>query len=153
MRLFYSLLDGKDLSPRSFKWDFRKESSRNARGQLPACCMIALSRSKWRIHKLGAIYFTSRNFYNLILLNINCVALFHAQDIKTYSFSKILDLVVHDIKIIERDGIRVTTLYDQPVPTIVQVTGDNLGFVESFSARYCCRFCLAQKNVFQTEFN
>ena len=42
--------------------------------------------------------------------------------------------------------------------TIVQITGDNLGlhglfgFVEQFSARYCCRFCLAEKEDFQTEF-
>lgn len=43
--------------------------------------------------------------------------------------------------------------------TIVQVTGDNLGvhslfgFVESFSARYCCRFCLLEKDDFQTVFS
>ncbi|KAJ8364594.1 hypothetical protein SKAU_G00134250, partial [Synaphobranchus kaupii] len=118
--------------------------------------------SKRGIHKLGAIYFTLQNFspkYNSCLLNIHLVALFHAQDIKTYGFSKILDPVVQDIKILERDGIRIP-LYDQPVyGTIVQVTGDNLGlhclfgFVESFSARYCCRFCLAEKEDFQTEFS
>lgn len=43
--------------------------------------------------------------------------------------------------------------------TIVQVTGDNLslhclfGFVESFRARNCCRFCLTEKEDFQTEFD
>lgn len=117
--------------------------------------------SKRGIHKLGAIYFTLRNFspkYNSSLRNIHLVALFHAQDIKTYGFSKILDPVVQDIKMLERNGIRVP-LYDQPVyGTIVQVTGDNLGlhclfgFVESFGARYC-RFCLTEKEDFQTEFN
>lgn len=66
---------------------------------------------------------------------------------------------MQDIKILEMDEIRVP-LYDHPVyGTIVQVTGDNLGlhclfgFVESFSARYCCLFCLAEKEDFQTEFN
>lgn len=118
--------------------------------------------SKRGIYKVGAIYFTLRNFspkYNSCLSNIHLVTLFHAQDIKTYGFSKILDPIVQDIKILERDGIKVP-LYDQPVyGTIVQVTGDNLGlhclfgFVESFSARYCCRFCLTEKEDFQTEFN
>lgn len=118
--------------------------------------------SKRGLHKLGAIYFTLRNIspkYNSILLNIHLVALFHAQDIKTYGFSKILDPLVQDIQILERDGIMVH-LFDQPVyGTIVQVTGDNLGlhclfgFVESFNARYCCRFCLAEKEDFQTVFD
>ena len=117
--------------------------------------------SKKGIHKLGAIYFTLRNLspkHNSVLSNIHLVALFHAQDIKTYGFSKILDPVVQDIKELETKGIQVP-FYDQNVyGTIVQVTGDNLGihslfgFVESFSARYCCRFCLAEKEDFQTEF-
>lgn len=102
-----------------------------------------------------------RNFspkYNSSLRNIHLVALFHAQDIKTYGFSKILDPVVQDIKILERDGIRVPLYYQPVYGTIVQVT-DNLGlhhlfgFVESFSARCCCHFCPAEKEDFQTEFN
>lgn len=97
--------------------------------------------------------------HNSCLSNINLVTLFHAQDIKTYGFSKVLDPIVQDIKILERDGIKVP-LYDQPVyGTIVQVTGDNLGlyclfgFAESRIARYCCRFCLIEKEDFQTEFD
>ncbi|XP_056289148.1 uncharacterized protein LOC130205674 [Pseudoliparis swirei] len=117
--------------------------------------------SKRGIHKLGAIYFTLRNFspkYNSALHNIHLVSLFHAQDIKTYGFSKILDPIVQDIKILEKDGIRVPLYDDLVYGTIVQVTGDNLGlhclfgFVQSFVARYCCRFCLADKEDFQTEF-
>lgn len=52
--------------------------------------------SKKGIHKLGAIYFTLRNLspkHNSMLHNIYLVALFHAQDIKTNGFAKILDLV------------------------------------------------------------
>lgn len=86
--------------------------------------------SKWGIRKLGAIYFALQNFspkYNWSLHNVHLVSLFHAQDIKTYGFPKILEPLVQDIKILERDGIMVP-LYDQPVyGTIVQVTGDNLG--------------------------
>lgn len=66
---------------------------------------------------------------------------------------------MQDIKILESDGIQVP-LFKHPIcGTIVQVTGDNFGLhclfgiVESFSARYCCRFCLAEKGDFQTEFS
>ena len=95
--------------------------------------------SIWGIYKVGAIYFTLWNLspkYNSSLSNIHLIALFHAQDIKTHDFSKILDPIVQDVKILERDGIK-RPLYDQPVyGTIVLVTGDNLclhclfGFVE-----------------------
>lgn len=43
--------------------------------------------------------------------------------------------------------------------TVFQVTGDNLalyslfGFVESFSANYCCRFCLTDKKELQSVFS
>ncbi|XP_057706931.1 uncharacterized protein LOC130924402 [Corythoichthys intestinalis] len=118
--------------------------------------------SKRGIHKLGAIYFTLRNFspkWNSLLANIHLCALFHAQDIKRYSFSTILAPIVRDIEVLERYGIDIP-LYGGPVRgSVVQVTGDNLGLhsmfglVESFSARYCCRFCLAEKDDFQTEFS
>lgn len=118
--------------------------------------------SKRGIHKLGAIYFTLRNIspkYNSNLLNIHLVTLFQAQDIKTYGFDKILEPLVQDISTLETKGIQIP-LFDHTVyGTIVQVTGDNLGvhslfgFVESFSARYCCRFCLLEKEDFQTVFS
>lgn len=118
--------------------------------------------SKRGIHKLGAIYFTLRNIspkYNSSLLNIHLATLFHAQDIKNYGFDKILEPLVQDISTLETSGIQIP-LFDQRVNgTIVQVTGDNLGvhslfgFVESFSARYCCRFCLLEKEDFQTVFS
>ncbi len=106
------------------------------------------------MYKLGAIYFTLRNIspkYNSNLLNIHLVTLYHAQDIKTYGFDKILEPLVQHISTLETKGIQIP-LFDHTVyGTIVQVTGDNLGvhslfgFVESFSARYCCRFCLLEK--------
>ncbi|XP_047658047.1 uncharacterized protein LOC113658066 [Tachysurus fulvidraco] len=118
--------------------------------------------SKRGIHKLGTIYFTIRNIspkYNSSLLNIHLVALFHAQDIKIYGFDKILEPLVQDISTLETNGIRIP-LFDHTVyGTIVQVTGDNLGvhsifgFVEPFSARYCCGFCLLEKEDFQTVFS
>lgn len=117
--------------------------------------------SKKGVHKLGAIYFTLRNFppvYNSSLSNIYLCALFHAQDIKRYSFNSILEPLVNDLKILEKDGLKVPMSDHVIHGTIVQVTGDNLGlhslfgFVESFGARFCCRFCLLDKEKFQTVF-
>lgn len=118
--------------------------------------------SKRGIHKLGGIYFTLRNFspkWNSCLANIHLCALFHVQDLKRYGFSAILAPVVQDIKILECDGIEIPFYGGHIRGSVVQVTGDNLalhclfGLVESFSARYCCRFCLAEKGDFQTEFS
>lgn len=118
--------------------------------------------SKRGIHKLGAIYFTLRNLSpkgNSFLANIHLCALFHAQDLKRYGFSEILAPIVRDIKVLESDGIDIPLYGGRVRGSVVQVTGDNLGLhslfglVESFSARYCCRFCAAEKDDFQTEFS
>lgn len=117
--------------------------------------------SKKGVHKLGAMYFTLRNFppvLNSSLVNIHLCALFHSQDIKRYGFNTILEPIVHDLKILETEGLHIAT---QGVirGTLIQVTGDNLGlhglfgFVESFGARYCCRFCLLEKDCFQSVFS
>lgn len=117
--------------------------------------------SKKGLHKLGAIYFTLRNFppiFNSSLNNIHLCALFHAQDIKRYSFNLILEPLVCDLKVLETEGLQIPNVEHKIRGTLVQVTGDNLGlhglfgFVESFGARYCCRFCLLEKHRFQTVF-
>ena len=117
--------------------------------------------SKRGLHKLGAIYFTLRNFppiFNSSLINIHLGALFHAQDIKRYSFNLILEPLINDLKVLETEGLQIPTFEHAIHGTVVQVTGDNLGlhglfgFVESFGARYCCRFCLLEKHCFQTVF-
>ncbi|XP_041919960.1 uncharacterized protein LOC121684096 [Alosa sapidissima] len=117
--------------------------------------------SKKGIHKLGAIYFTLRNFppiFNSSLVNIHLCALFHAQDIKRYGFNSILEPLVHDMKILETEGLKMSMFKHMVCGTLVQVTGDNLGmhclfgFVESFGAHYCCRFCLLEKECFQSVF-
>lgn len=81
------------------------------------------------------------------------------QDLKRYGFCEILAPVVRDIKVLENDGIDIPLYGGGVRGSVVQVTGDNLGLhslfglVESFSARYCCRFCLTEKDDFQTEFS
>jgi len=70
-----------------------------------------------------------------------------------YGFSKILAPIVADLKQLEH-GVNFT-LCDGAVvhkrATVVQTVGDNLalhklcGFVESFSAKHFCRFCMINK--------
>ena len=117
--------------------------------------------SKKGVNILGGIYFTLRNFppkLNSYLVNIHLCALCHAQDIKTYGFDTIIEPIVSDLKVLETDGIKVP-MFKSPVHgSIAQVTGDNLSihglfwFVESFSARNCCHFCIIEKCDFQTVF-
>lgn len=118
--------------------------------------------SKKRIHKLGAIYFTLRNFppiFNSSLDNIHLCALFHAQDIKRYGFNSIIEPLVNDLKVLETEGVKNPVSGRCVRGTIVQVTGDNLslhsllGFLESFMAQYCCRFCVLERDRFQFVFS
>lgn len=91
-------------------------------------------------------------------MNIHVVALFHSQDLRKYGFDEILKPLIDDVKTLEMEGIEVP-FSDSPLRgTVIQVTGDNLGLhglfglVESFSATYCCRFCLTTKEELQSVF-
>lgn len=91
-------------------------------------------------------------------MNIHLLALFHTEDVKKYGFDSILEPIMHDLKVLECTGV-VVPFSDEPVcGTIAQATGDNLGlhsllgYVESFSANYFCRFCLVDKHTSQTVF-
>ncbi|KAI7811169.1 hypothetical protein IRJ41_011241 [Triplophysa rosa] len=118
--------------------------------------------SKHGIHKIGAIYFILRNFppkLNSSLMNIHLLSLFHAQDVKNYGFDAILQPLVKDLKVLESSGIQVPFSKEPLFGTVAQVTGDNLGmhtllgFMESFSAHYFCRFCLVDKKTSQSVFS
>ncbi|XP_036392657.1 uncharacterized protein LOC118783083 isoform X1 [Megalops cyprinoides] len=97
-------------------------------------------------------------------MNIHLVALFHLEDLKKYGFDPILQPLVNDLKVLETQGIQVP-FSDTPLRcisqlfSVIQVTGDNLaihglfGTVESFSATYCCPFCLTDKTSLQFVFN
>ncbi|XP_056305506.1 uncharacterized protein LOC130217424 [Danio aesculapii] len=118
--------------------------------------------SKKGIHKIGCLYFILRNLapkVNSALMNIHLVSLFHAQDVKKYGIDEILKPLIRDLKILETVGVAVP-FADQPVRgTLALITGDNLGmhsilgFLESFSANYFCRFCLIDKSSAQFVFS
>lgn len=72
---------------------------------------------------------------------------------------KFLLLLFETFEVLEKEGIEIPLYSAHVRGSVVQVTGDNLGLhslfglVESFSARYCRRFCLTEKDDFQTEFS
>ncbi|XP_026018914.1 uncharacterized protein LOC113019411 [Astatotilapia calliptera] len=118
--------------------------------------------SKKGVHKLGCIYFVLRNLppeLNSVVMNIHLVALFHSEDLKKYGFDPILKPLVDDLKILETEGMQVPFSATPVRGSLFQITGDNLalhsifGFVESFSANYCCRFCLTDKTELQSVFS
>lgn len=118
--------------------------------------------SKKGVHKLGCVYFVLRNLspkLNSVLMNIHLVALFHSEDLKKYGFEPILKPLIDDLKILETEGIQLPFLATPVKGSVIQVTGDNLalhalfGFVESFSATYCCRLCLTDKSQYQSVFS
>lgn len=118
--------------------------------------------SKQGIHKLGCLYFTLRNLpphLNSSLMNIHLISLFHSQDAKKYGIDKVLAPFVDDVKVLEKDGMKVSFAEEPLHGTVAQVTGDNLGlnsilgYVESFAANYYCRMCLIDKASAQTVFS
>jgi len=120
------------------------------------CEVVNPLGSRKGIHKIGFIYLSLRNvkpMFNSRLSNIHIVAAFNCLDRSVYGFGKILAPIVADLKQLEH-GVDFT-LRDGTVVhkrgTVVQIVGDNLGlhqlcgFVESFSAKHFCRFCMINK--------
>jgi hypothetical protein len=106
------------------------------------------------VHKLEALYMIVQNFpaeAQSKLSSIFLVALWHAQDVKTYhGHDKILEPVVNDLKVLESDTGMSVTLLKKTITVraaLVLVSADNLGinslfgFTEGFTARKFCRFC------------
>lgn len=81
------------------------------------------------------------------------LAVYKSDDVVTYGLDAILRPIVEEIRCLESDGIFVNTPNYQGVVkfTVVQVVGDHLGlhvvlgYIESFSGNYVCRFCKADK--------
>jgi hypothetical protein len=106
------------------------------------------------IHKLEAMYMIVQNFPTEAqskLSSVFLVALWHAQDVKTYKgYDKILEPVVRDLKMLESESGMSIMMRNKTVlvrAALVLLSADNLGinslfgFSESFNARKFCRFC------------
>lgn len=114
--------------------------------------------SKTGGHKIGVIYMVLKNlpfYYNSYLQNIHLVALFYSSDVKLFGINSVLDVVVKDLKTLETIGISNNGPQNYIKGALVALSHDNLGanqifgMVESFSAYYYCRICLADKTQCQ----
>ncbi|KAK0140170.1 hypothetical protein N1851_022924 [Merluccius polli] len=117
--------------------------------------------SKTGIHKLGFLYFSIKSLPPQLLSSLKSqflLAVYKADDIKTYGLDAILRPIVEEIKCLETNGIRITSPDFQGVVkcTIAQVVGDNLGlnailgYIESFSGHHVCRWCSVERTVLRT---
>lgn len=89
--------------------------------------------------------------------NIFLAQLYHADDSKLFPREKIYSYLIKELMILKTEGIQLmigsknTRIYFK----LALIIGDNLelhgilGFVESFSADKCCRFCKVSKNISQ----
>lgn len=110
--------------------------------------------SKTGIHKIGAFYFTINNFpihIILMLQNIFLVALSYNVNIKKFGLYPILEVIVNDIKILEKQGIFVESLNTYVKDTLISLSCDNLagtmllGMNESFNSNHYCKICTMHK--------
>lgn len=111
--------------------------------------------SKATLHKMCPIYFSIRNLpkqYASKVSNIYLVSLCRSDDIKTLEsdFNDLWSSVVREVSVLEEEGISID-VQTKIKGTISYLGFDNLGanqslgFVESFSSEYFCRFCTATK--------
>jgi len=112
--------------------------------------------SKTKIHKLGLVYFVIKNFpfyLNSRLDFIHTSIVYHAADQRRYGWHAVLDPLIRDIRKLESGVvIFVNDVHITIRGAVVALCADNLaansvlGFVESFSANFPCRFCLMPRN-------
>ena len=105
------------------------------------------------VHKLEAMYMSIQNCAPSFQSRLSCiflVALWYAQDAKTYGYDKILETIVKSLLQLESDDGVSVCIKNQKITVracLVFLSADNLGFnslfgfCESFSATHFCRFC------------
>ena len=105
------------------------------------------------VHKMEGLYLTIQNFppeMQSKLSSIYLVALWHAQDVKTYGYDRILDPVLKSLLQLESDNGALVLINGQTIlvkAALVLFSADNLGFnslfgfTERFTATRFCRFC------------
>lgn len=103
-------------------------------------------------YKLGAAYLSLLSIppaFSSRLENIFLALLFHTTDRADFGNERAFKILIEELNILENKGIVIQVeniSYNVYFKSVV-VTGDNLGihsimgFVESFSAEYYCRFC------------
>lgn len=110
------------------------------------CNPLGSSRKK---HKIIGIYMTVGNlspWHRSRVDQILLVALIYEHQVRTYTFAKILNNIIQDVKRLETEGIKINN--NTIKGSVVAVLGDNLGshqiggYVENFNtSSYFCRYC------------
>lgn len=114
-------------------------------------------------NKLGAVYVSLASLPSELkstLNNIYLFALFYSKDRKEFGNKRVFHELTSELKFLEEVGIDINV--DNKVTTIHfklgLIIGDNLGihsilgFTESFSANYRCRFCKVHKIESYTQY-
>lgn len=85
------------------------------------------------------------------------VALFFSEDRKTFGNKKIFAPIIEELNYLYSDGIDVHPNFEKIKFKTILILGDNLGlnsilgFVESYSANFYCRFCKNVKHLMQRQ--
>lgn len=88
---------------------------------------------------------------------INLAVLIKRSDVKCFGYDKVLEPLIDDLATLERHGLFIEKLGKTVKVTVQCIVTDNLGahsiagFVEKFSGKYVCRFCMAEKEEYQTQ--
>ncbi|XP_073694457.1 uncharacterized protein [Garra rufa] len=126
------------------------------------CEMVNPLGSKTSVHKLGLIYFTLKCLPPECLSSLDShflLAVYKADDAKTYGIDAVLKSVVDDINDLGTNGVEVDTAHFKGTLKIwvAQICGDNLGlnsilgYTKSFSGNSVCRWCRVKKPLMRTQ--
>lgn len=116
------------------------------------CNPLGTSRKK---HKICAVYWVLSNLpirYRSSVQSMYLACLSYSSDVKKYGYSAILEPLLKDIEVLEKEGIYVQKLGENIRGTVLYVSADNLGahslggFQENFNVDKFCRFCLASRS-------
>lgn len=114
------------------------------------------------INKLGAVYIRIACIppeYSSELENIHLVSLFYSSDLKQFGTKKIFEKILFELNMLANEGleIEVNNEKQRVYFLLALIVGDNLGlhsilgFTESFSASFPCRFCYIPKKLQESE--
>ncbi|XP_046862632.1 uncharacterized protein LOC124456174 [Xenia sp. Carnegie-2017] len=115
--------------------------------------------SKAGLHRItnGLLHYIEFTTKASFLSNCFLLSLFNAGDFKTYGYTPFLQLLVDDVKFLEKEGVFISTDHFEGTvyAGITQITCDNLGvngilgFLESFVSNHFCRHCNMHRNEMQ----
>ncbi|PIK56613.1 hypothetical protein BSL78_06469 [Apostichopus japonicus] len=109
-------------------------------------------------HKILAVYFTLGNIppqYRSQVESLELALLCREVDFKKYGQEKVFKRLLRDLKLLEETGVQVKGGQIRK-GSLACILGDNLGshtiggFVESFSSKHYCRYCLLSSAEFQS---